>query len=316
MVQLQGISMGYIGLAQLGERGQLGFQSSAVMPPLNEVAFASDKDKTSLNGDNLSVKLDADEKIEGTIKVAADWPEFYNTFLGYHEVQANENYPGMKGFESRANRTPPIVGFGYVGEKTQESRRLTDNQPRGTEKVFCTTIIYYAQIEVNDRLAKTKVPGEAPEANYTELKFTATQIPGSPDAIVYKTTTHPSLDQAKRYLLEQLNVQVRVEVDDGGEGQVFHVPAWMQDVPVADIIAQIADPQGQGRIVRSLVNEAGDVVNSINPFLGTGFRLVVNWLVPQQPNQENANNENDNGNNNDQHQNENPNAGNENNDGP
>lgn len=314
MVQLQGISMGYIGLAQLGERGQLGFQHSAVMPPLNEVAFATNKDKTSLNGDNVSLTLRGDEKIEGTIKVAADWPEFYNTFLGYHEVQANENYPGMKGFESRANRTTPIVGFGYIGEKIQESYRALDGQPRGQEKVYCTTVIYYAEIEVNDRLAKTKVPGEAPEANYTELKFTATQIPGSPDAIVYKTVTHPSLDQAKRYLLEQLNVQVRVEVDDGGEGQVFHVPAWMQDIPVADIINQIVDPQGQGRGVQNLVNLAGDVLNNINPFLGTGFRLVVNWLVPQ-PNQENAQ-ENENNNNNQPPQNENPNENGEHNNDP
>lgn len=87
-----------------------------------------------------------------------------------------------------------------------------------------------------------------------------------------------------------LNAYMRVEVDDGGEGQVFHVPLWLDDLPIADIIEDIVDPQGQGRIVRSLVNEAGDVVNSINPlsfypqrdFSKTKcMRLIANWGKPR-----------------------------------
>ena len=82
----------------------------------------------------------------------------------------------------------------------------------------------------------------------------------------YKATIHSSLEQAHKELLYQLNVHMRVEVDDDDEEQAFNVPAWLDDVPTVDIIAQIVDPQGQGRVVQNLVNAAGDVLNSINPF--------------------------------------------------
>lgn len=78
-------------------------------------------------------------------------------------------------------------------------------------------------------------------------------------------------------LLKQLDQYMRIEVDDGAEGQVFYVHVLVDDIPIADIIDQIVDPQGQGRVVKSLVNAAGDVVNSIHPLYFDQLPVCENY---------------------------------------
>lgn len=114
-------------------------------------------------------------------------------------------------------------------------------------------------------------------------------------------TTNPLFDNNRcSWLLKQFGPYMRIEVDDGDKGQVFEVSVLIDDIPIDDIIDEIVDPQGQGRIVKSLVNEAGDVVNIISlssffqslinkhyhsnlPLSETDFcmRLIVKWREPR-----------------------------------
>lgn len=116
-----------------------------------------------------------------------------------------------------------------------------------------------------------------------------------------KYSANPLFDNKScPWLLKQFGPYMRIEVDDGDKGQVFEVSVLIDDIPIDDIIDKIVDPQGQGRIVKSLVNEAGDVVNSISlfsfcqslinkyyhsnlPLSETDFcmRLIANWGKPR-----------------------------------